>query len=461
MCQWCLSNLNMKKVVKKIAIVSGYGNAGGGVARAIIEMEQWFKKNDIDTQIYSYESPYVFQRTQNIDAKEIKHSTIKRVSNEINKKFDAVVFHSFPDKKYKPRSLKAFHKFLKHIKIKKISFTHRSTMHSINREAMIIPYLNEMDLIYVFGPNGYLGKYAEKFLKSKKIGKRIKKLILWFNFDEYDNFFNNPYEKRQRRVIYAGRYAGCKHTENVIDVCGDLHQLDNTIKQEMHGVVGTMAVKNKIFSNKYCIRKGKKDVVQEKGCVEVYRSYKRENILPIFSNSLFTISLFYVDKETSGRLEYSHMEAISCGCVLIADKEWADNYIMKDGVKCSDHKNCVLTVDKNNILEEDLKKIIEVANNKELFDEYRNNMFQLIKNEFDVNIVMSDILKDINKVTVDTKKHKSTREIIEYATKNKKYVDVYDKHKNRIVVLTPLQFKKKQFTVLSKTKQKIIKQFSS
>lgn len=444
---------------KRFAVISGCGYDGSGITRAMIEIIDWCNKKGIKAGAYEYQSPAKHWASQQVECTTFNKDNIDQIAKEINENYDVVMFHSYPTVDYSKESFHAFYDFVKKINIVKVGFDHGSTKTVVNRESTIVAISNEMDLIYAFGPNGYFGSSMNQLLKSKKFGDRIKRMNLWFNFDNLSKSRENGYDQRDRKIMYVGRFAHAKNTAKVLDVGGAVYQVDPTIKTEMHGLNSTIAVKVEVFDHKYAIRKGKVDKSGPQGCVEVYGPYQRDEMMPALAKSLFGISLFYSGKYDSNKMEYAQLEMVASGCVPIFDREWAENFEMRTGGFFCSHNYAGILVDKNNIDQDDVDLIIKVANNKKLWELYQKETFDVVKKEFDINEVLPEMLEEMSSVTEDKNKYSSIEEMLLDITKSKEFVEEYKKYKDELVILNPSQLKRNNLCLLKDKKQVMIKHF--
>lgn len=436
---------------KKFVVILGARQDGAGLTRAIIEKQIWAKKNGISLETYYFDTGVKAEKRQALQAMPLNHENYLSVLEHINKDIDVVFFHAFPRKDFIKKDFDMFYDFVHRMNTIKIAIEHTTTEFDLNNTTQMVLMFNEMDFIYIYRAPA-LTQLITKLLPSKK--DRIKDTHIWFNFDALETQWKVPFEEKQRRIVYAGRNASFKNTPKVLDLGAAMHKYDPTIKTEMHGVYSDIGSKFTIFDNPYCIRKGKTDVSGPQGCVEVYGPFVRDEMMDYLSHSLFGVSFF--DYKDSQRMEYSQLEIVACGCIPIFDKHWAETYKLSNGEYFFEEVPAIY-IDRNNITEDDVKRIHAIAQDKKYFYSLILQIRNAVQLEYDADIVLANLFRDAIRVTKDEKKFKTVEELVLYNL-GEQGLELYKQNLDKIVMLNFSQLKNKRFSVLENKKIKVLKQ---
>lgn len=413
---------------KKLAIVHGQSIEGCGVTRVSTEMQLWADKVDVGLTIYSYdERMYNRREAHELYFIPFLRTDIPKIVDELNQ-YDAVIFQSYPSAKFDNASIKAFYQDLvKKVTAIKVGFMHELNKTNTDKIPFLIPIMNEMDLIYNFSEQTWFSQEVSKALPSKELGKRVKKFTMMFNFDELDQYRQNfSLEDKEKKLSYLGRWTTGKKPRRVLDLAPMLKEKDPDFKCELKGIERSIGAKTDIFDHPNCLDLTGKNVPQNStGFVPVYGPYNRQEGMEYMAKSLFGCSFYRLPKDPDGygdRMEYTQIEIIGVGSVPVFDQHWGENNRTKDGRRYVDIPFSAIYSDENN-LEETVRKIIEVSKDRELQQKYIDTSYQIVKNEFDVNIVMPELLNYIFEVGKDEGKFKSEEDLFRHLTSNEEFVE--------------------------------------
>lgn len=461
-------NLNNLKD-KKIALVFGQSIEGCGVTRNGSEMWAWCKKNNLNFTIFSYD-----ERTYNRrDAHEMEFVSFKREDIEETVKdlntYDMVLFNSYPSNKFNKESIMDFyHKLVKNITTIKVGFMHELNKANIDKIPYILGIMNEMDIIYNFSEDTWFSNTIAKILPSKKIGERIKKFTMWFNFDDLDEIRERvQLEDKDCKLMYLGRWTTMKDPRRVLDMGKEL--VDNNIGCKLLGIERSIGAKFDIFEHPNCIDMTGKEpkYISEDACVPVHGTYVRNEGMEEMAKSLFGCSFYRMPKDPKGygdRMEYTQIEIIAVGSIPVFDKHWGENNFRRNGQSYLDTPYSAIYSDKEN-LQETIDTLIKVSKDKELQNKIRETSYKIVKEEFDANIVLPEMFNYILSVGKDTNKFKNEEKLIKTLIHEdfiEEFMDLYNKEveNNEIPVLGIRElYENNILSVLDGKKEKEIKVF--
>lgn len=413
---------------KKIAMVFGQSIEGCGVSRVGTEIQLWADKNNVDFTVYSYDERTYTRR----DAHELKFTSflkddIPSIVEQLNK-FDIVMFNSYPSAKFENDTIKSFYQDLvKKIDTIKVGFMHELNKTNIDKVPYLLLLMNEMDIIYNFSEQTWFSKTISKALPSKVLGERVKKFTMMFNFDELDQYRSKfSLDDKEKKLSYLGRWTTGKKPRRVLDLAPLLKAKDESFRCELKGIERSIGAKSDIFDHPNTLdMTGKSAPEGSTGFVPVYGPYNRKEGMEYMSKSLFGCSFYRLPKDPDGygdRMEYTQIEIIGVGSIPVFDKHWGEHNKTKDGRRYVDIPYSAIYSDENN-LDETVDKIIEVANNKELQEKIRETSYQIVKQEFDVNVVMPEMIQEILNIGKDENKFKTEKDLFMSLTENEEFVE--------------------------------------
>jgi glycosyltransferase involved in cell wall biosynthesis len=441
-------NLIMEKFKnKKIALVYGQSIEGCGVTKVGAEIQKWCKQHDIQADIYSYdERKYNRRDVHDVDFISFEKDDIGNIVKELNQ-YDIVMFHSYPAKKFPNESIKAFYEdLIKNINCIKVGFMHEINKTNVDKIPFLVGIMNQMDLIYNFSQKTWFSQNISKLLPSKDLGERVCKFSMLFDFDELKKYRDKiSLNDKEKKLMYIGRWTTMKDPRRLLEMAPILYNKDSNFKLELCGLERSIGAYHDIFKQDNCLDKTRKKDPDEipENAVPVYGPYKYEEGMEKLANSLFGCSFYRLPRtpENYGdRMEYTQIEIIAAGSIPVFDKHWGENNYIKDGQRFIDIPYSAIYSDKED-LEGTVNKLIEVANDKELQEKYRKKSYEIAKQQFDINIVLPEILNHILEKGIDKNKFKNDDKLILNLTSdcedNEEFLKIFNEQKNKgeIVVM--------------------------
>ena len=452
---------------KKFALIFGQSIEGCGVTRTGSEMWYWCKKNNIDFTIYSYdERIYNRRNAHEMDFKSFTMENIEETLNELNQ-YDVVMFNSYPSNKFSKESIMSFYNDLvKKITTIKVGFMHELNKTNIDKVPYLIGIMNEMDLIYNFGEETWFSQTISKVLPSKKVGERVKKFTMWFNFDQLEKYRNKPLYEKEKKLLYIGRWTTMKDPRRVLDLGPGLKE--KGIVAELIGIERSIGAKFDIFEHPNCIdRTGKEEkYISPNACVPVYGTYIRNEGMETLSNSLFGCSFYRLPKEPEAygdRMEYTMIEIIATGCIPVFDEHWAKHNFRKNGISYYDTPFSGIYSNKED-LESTIDTLYAVSLDEDLQKKYFETSYQIVKEEFDANIVLPEMFSYMLSVGKDNNKFKSDEDLIKNVVKPSNvddFLKLYNQYKDDEIVVLGIRelYTNNIFCILDGKKEKEIQKF--
>lgn len=454
---------------KKIALIFGQSIEGCGVTRTGAEMQQWATKNDVDLRVYSYdERMYNRREAHALDFIPFMKTDIPNIVEELNS-FDAVLFNSYPSNKFEKETVIAFYEDLvKNITTVKVGFMHELNKTNIDKVPYIVGMMNQMDLIYNFSEDTWFSQTISQLLPSKKVGDRVKKFTMWFNFEELEENYRNKVglSDKEKQLLYIGRWTTMKDPRRVLDVAPLLKELDPSFKYALRGIERSIGAKFDIFDHPNTLDlTGKKADPEAQGFVPVYGPYVREEGMAELSQSLFGANFYRMPKapqDYGDRMEYTQIETIAVGTIPVFDKHWGENNRIRDGRRYIDVPYSAVYSDKEN-LEETAKLLVEIANSPELQEKYRETSYAIAKQEFDANIVLPEMFEYILSMGVDEDKFQDDDSLVLALTGNEEYVEEARnlREQGEVVVLGIRELTNNVLCILDGKKEKEIKKWKT
>lgn len=452
---------------KKFALIFGQSIEGCGVTRTGSEMWYWCKKNNIDFTIYSYdERIYNRRNAHEMDFKSFTMENIEETLNELNQ-YDVVMFNSYPSNKFSKESIMSFYNDLvKKITTIKVGFMHELNKTNIDKVPYLIGIMNEMDLIYNFGEETWFSQTISKVLPSKKVGERVKKFTMWFNFDQLEKYRNKPLYEKEKKLLYIGRWTTMKDPRRVLDLGPGLKE--KGIVAELIGIERSIGAKFDIFEHPNCIdRTGKEEkYISPNACVPVYGTYIRNEGMETLSNSLFGCSFYRLPKEPEAygdRMEYTMIEIIATGCIPVFDEHWAKHNFRKNGISYYDTPFSGIYSNKED-LESTIDTLYAVSLDEDLQKKYFETSYQIVKEEFDANVVLPEMFSYMLSIGKDNGKFKSDEDLIKNVVKPSNvddFLKLYNQYKDDEIVVLGIRelYTNNIFCILDGKKEKEIQKF--
>ncbi|AEO93572.1 alpha-glucosyltransferase [Bacillus phage G] len=452
---------------KKLALIFGLSIEGAGATRNGSEMQHWCDKNGVQFKIFSYdESKFTREESHKISYTKFNKYNLKEVVDELNT-YDIVMFNTYPFPKVGQEAYENFyHNFVKKITALKVGFMHEINKVIIDKIPYILGLMNEMDMIYTFGVDTWFSKNTSTLLPSKKPNERIKKFTMWFNFELLEEYRKTiQLDDKEKKMLYLGRFVSTKDVPRVLNLGAEILKKDSNFKTIIRGIDTSIGAKVSVLDHPNAINYiPKEPKVNSNGCVPVYGPYVRDEGMNEMAHSLFGVSFWNMQKrgieEYGDRMEYTQIETIAVGTIPVFDKHWGENNRTLDGRRYIDIPYSAIYCDREN-LNETVDKLIEVANNKELQEKYRNTSYNLAKQEFDASIVLPKMFNEMLAIGKDKKKFKSDDELLLAATGHPEFVKDAKEliEQGETIVFGYRELPNKILSVTDGSKQKEIKKY--
>ena len=277
---------------------------------------------------------------------------------------------------------------------------------------------------------------------------------------------NKPLSEKEKKLLYIGRWTTMKDPRRVLDLGPGLKE--KGIASELIGIERSIGAKFDIFDHPNCIdRTGKEEkYISPNACVPVYGTYIRNEGMETLSNCLFGCSFYRLPKEPEAygdRMEYAMIEIIATGCIPVFDEHWAKHNFRKNGVSYYDTPFSGIYSNKED-LQGTIDTLYAVSLNEDLQKKYFETSYQIVKEEFDANIVLPEMFSYMLSVGKDNNKFKSDEDLIKNVVKpsnTDEFLKLYNEYKdNEIVVLGIRElYTNNIFCILDGKKEKEIQRF--
>lgn len=414
----------------KIAVIYGKGIDGCGVTRAGREIEIWAAKHGHEVKTYSYaERKFTRGAGHELNFVEFLKDDIANLLPELEK-FDIVLLNSYPSAKNTKGSIDAFFYELV-LKIEKpiiIGFMHELTLMNINVIPHLLGLMNACDVIYNFTEKSYFAKEASKLLPSKKLGQRLNKFTMWINFDEQTESLRRDISLADKatELLYIGRWTTMKDPRRVLDL-GPLLK-PHGISTRLLGIERSIGAKQDIFEHPeaYDLTLQNKQLGNPNG-TPVYGPYVRKEGMESLAKTLFGCSFYRMPKDPEGygdRMEYTQIEIIAVGSLPVFDLHWAENNRLKTGERYIDVMNSGIYSNKAD-LAETVEQLKLVAGSPEVQKKIRDTSYEIIRSEFDADVVLTEMFEHVLAQGKDHDKFGSIEEMLLSITGSAEYAEGY------------------------------------
>ena len=464
----------MKHQNAKFGLILGRALAGCGETFCAHQLQTWCNRNNIDLEIFAFDGKKMARsKSHNIEYTGYRENDLDSLKEQLESK-DVVIFFTYPYAKSEHSYVRNFYnKIVKGVnKPIKIGFIHEVHKTYIDKIPYMIGIMNNMDAIYGYGPETWFNKAMQKMFPSKVQNGRVKRMSLWFDFEDQAKFRNTAPNK-ERKVMYIGRWTSTKEPHRLLFLSPYIKQLDSNFKIVLKGIERSIGAKEDIYNNVYCIdmtnlKKGPQP--NEKGMAEVYKEYIHDDAMQEMSKTMFGCTFFHLDKhpeEYGHRMEYTQMEIINCGAIPIFDIHWAKHNIMAStGMSYYDYniKYPFMIVSDREQLEDTAKEMMAIANDTNKQEEMIINGFNVIKAEFDANIICPKMLQDFIDIGKDTAKFQSDEDIIKHLIDDEyveEYLRLYNQYKDTDIIVWGYRemYEKNIFAILDGKKEKELQEF--
>jgi hypothetical protein len=450
----------------KIALIYGRSIEGCGVSKAGKEMQYWADKNNHICDVFSYTIwKYARKDNHKIRYTDFTENDLDSLADNLNNNYDIVVFHSYPLNKFDTKKSLMFFEFVKKLyKPVLIGFMHELIKMNVNKISYLVPLMNHMDIIYNFTEDTYFSQNISKILPSKKLGERTKKFTMWVNFDYLiDNFRNKwPLDKKEKGLLYLGRWTTMKDPRRVVDIGYLIKQQDPNFFVQLHGIESSVGAKFDIMDHPHTTyHKTNRDLGD--GPIDVYMEYEFNTGMNLLASKYFGASFYALnDNNINGygnRMEYTQIETIAVGTVPLFDKHWGENNFLKTGEKYIDVPYSAIYSDKND-LQSTADYLLELSNNKNEIEKYRQTGLDIVKSEYDADLVLKELFE--NALDIGKDKNKYSEEMLFLNIHENFYNDyLKETKKGNKVFLGIKQFLDKELSIGIEGKEQFIKKFEN
>ena len=346
----------------------------------------------------------------------------KRVS-EICKNADCVFVLSVPAKNYDWFSQDAFYSIICDItnagvKCVYIQVDHKraSITRNFYSDICYIDILEKFDLIFTHSKQcDFIDFCNENGLKVKNI-ICAKDLgvgeIFGINFDKYRSI--REYEKDYKTIRFMGRSATWKGPWLVRDLHEKFFKQRGyiTILEGIEGSIGTVV---ELYKETKPSRIPRDDVIirlssaDKKALNEGRIKFETDRptyVLPPYDNtygmkrlakSMFGIELLLLDdKILSDVYEYAMLEYVAVGTVPVFRKKWGEKFMVGDK-PIIEHDCGIVFMDENDPTEA-LNLMDKLADDKELYEDFRSKSLSFFETHFDSKVIFEKIMEKVNEV---------------------------------------------------------------
>ena len=452
---------------KKVAILRGYPRLIDGESTSVDEMYLWGKKNDVEIETYYMHKVWKRKKPKYNDGyshsyKIFNREEIEEVTNEINENYDLVILinPAKPHSGLTKEDVLKFHKMYKDITVTKVQMQHTSFKKAINETPFCWSYINESDAVFNHSDKSWYMESLVKALPSKRT--RAFPMHLWTDVDKYKEYYKN--EDRDVECTYIGRFVLYKGPKRLLTISPAL--LHNGIKSSIYGMDTSIGCKSIILDHENCNNLLQPNAERNSNpIVDTYGRIERSEVMEKFNKSLFACTLFKFKKEIDktfygDRLEYTMQEAIMAGSILVVDKEWATICKTVDGTRFIDIPNFAVYMDED-FPGDAIKRMKEIAEDKELQKLYRDTAFEVLRKEYDSKVVLPDLFNTLFSLTKDPYKFESDYELVKYLTKSDKLASEFNKlyDEGYLLPMTSANMGENKISVFSGKTGKAIKEY--
>lgn len=385
----------------KIALIFGKGLDGCGVEKYAAVLKDQLK-DQLD--IFNLkEKTFVRGGNHVKNVIDFKPEQIKEIAQRLDREYDIVIYNSYPGVSNEPSTVNSFF-FDLILNVNKpitVAMMHEIKKANYERIPYHVAIANQCDVVYNFSLSTDYSKQIQEVLTHKI--DRIKRFRMPMNI-EYNSI---PFEEKQKRVVYAGRWTSMKRPRYLLNF---LDIPNNDFKATLIGIERSIGAKTDILDHSNCSYKAKLDDISLVDDHTVYGPYDYLTGQELLSKSMFGYSGFTLPKEPHNygdRMEYSQMEIFINGTIPIFDKHYGENNIDSLGNRYIDNDRIALwteTEDFSDIYDQ----MVEISNNKSLYEEYVKNGKEFIYREVSSDIVVPEFIEEIlesgkesNKFTFD------------------------------------------------------------
>ena len=382
----------------KIAIVFGKGLDGCGVEKYAAVFQE-FLSEEVD--VFSLKEKSFTRSGCHIGPyKEFLPEDMRETAKMLDENYDIVIYNSYPGNSNKPSTIRSFF-FDLMLNVNKpitVGMMHEIKKANYERIPMHIAIANQCDQVYNFSTTTDYSTAVKSILTHKK--DRIRRFAMPMGI----NYKSTPFEQKEKRIIYAGRWTSMKGPNRILNF---LNIPNNEFKANLIGIERSIGAKGDIIDHPNCTYQPKFDNWKEDiDNFSIFGPYPYDVGQELLSTSMFGYSGFTLPKEPQNygdRMEYSQMEIFINGTIPVFDKHYGENNVDSNGVRYIDNDKIALwSAEKD--LSDVYDQMVEIANNKELYEEYVKNGKEFVYREVSSDIVVPAFVKEIQELGKDENK---------------------------------------------------------
>ena len=376
----------------KIAFIFGKGLDGCGVEKVGYEWQRYDPEN---IPVYSLaERSFVRSGGHIKNAISVKPSEMQEISKKLNDEYDIVVLNSYPSPLHSKESVVSFYKDLV-LKLEKpivVSMMHEIKRANFDRIPLHLAIANASDVVFNFSTKTDYSVEVSKVLTNKKLGERIARMKLPFTVSDYDKYII-PYNQKDRRLIYTGRWTTMKDPARLID----LYPMRKDLNMSIHGIERSIGAKFDIIDRSNY--KAKFEEYNDGEVIESFGPYEYQQGMELLSKSMFGYSGFRLPREPHNygdRFEYTQMEIMAVGTVPMFDKHYGENNIDENGKRFIDNPQIAIWSDRED-LQGTMDQLLDIANSETLYNQHIEASREFVRQEADASIVIPRMIEYITK----------------------------------------------------------------
>lgn len=363
----------------KVAFVLMKGFDGCGVSRFAIEHQKQLRSQGDICDIYAFNNLYVREKAHT-DKDVIFYDKFTNVDFS---NYDIFVLNS-----YEQEFSEEDFNYYKSLPCIKVAMMHEITRANVSRIKHAWDWVLASDVVSSFSDTMDFTQdlRAKGFDMNKYFSFKMA-----MNDEDMNNLYNKSLTvNKDSGLIYFGRWTSMKDPHRLFDY----KALDPNMNFSMIGIERSIGAFYDIFNNPMCdaIKLGFVDNVdtyynanKDSTKVSVFPPINRDAALEILSRTMFGCSFYRLKKNKihnlGNRMEFTQIE-MSCVCLPVFDIEWGKNtYDIETGKSFYELGNNAIYSDTNN-LQASLDEMKMLSNNKELYNERRKNIFDLVKRNY-------------------------------------------------------------------------------
>ena len=352
--------------------------------------------------------------------------------NEVNNA-DYVFVHDLMGAKCNKENVDKYYGLLKNITSKKVFFMNAHSLSAYKYYGTALfkdkEFMNMFDYFATFSPNSAVCNTLKQVLGEEEFLKRYVPMHHTYFFDDEIKKNWIPFEKKQNRITYIGRFAGIKHIEQILN----LHKIcPNEFEYEIRGIdrsIGSASLPGLFYELDRTATNFKDSIIgpskqtfpvtakwkKEQGLsvddllidyphgdkIMIFGPYDKPDGMKAIANSLFGIECYRLNKADlyGDNIEYAMFEIIEQGTIPIFDAFTARSvHMWKDGQRGKSMYELNLGVflepDMSNV-NEVIEQLKELRDNKDKYDEMRERCWQAYKDHSNPEMIMNEFIKTL------------------------------------------------------------------